>query len=175
MAGTITTTVRPTGSGSSSQWAVSSGAAAHYTYLDDVVTQPTISGDSDYVWADQAYDNKIDEIKLGSTTSIPSHIWIIDRIIVWFLAQDVNGDSITLRVNIKVNGSWQSEKSFIPTDGTFGWTSQTWTGNWTRDMLNDGDFQVRYQSEASMTGSEEFWIAVIYADIDGYPVQSIII
>ena len=160
--------MRPTAEGSVIQWQTS-GSATHYLNIDDVVTQPTVSGTGTYNWADTSNDDDIDEIILGTTSSIPFGFHKINRIDVWFLCQDASEDGITLRVNLKVDGSWVGEQSFIPTGGTFGWSSLSFSGNWPGSAINNGDLQVRYQAEAAMTGSEEFQIAVVYADIYAYP------
>lgn len=168
MAGSVITLVRPTADGSTLQWQLSTGAT-HYTLIDDVVTQPTSSGTTDFIFAGLTNDDDIDEIIL-STTSIPKAVWRIDQVIVWYLINDAGGDGLTFRSNVKIAGSWQTEKTFIPAgSGTFAWDSLTWTGSWTRD--NFADFQVRCQAEASMTTSDEFQIAVLYANIYGYSIN----
>ncbi len=95
MAGSVITLVRPTADGSTLQWQLSTGAT-HYTLIDDVVTQPTSSGTTDFIFADLTNDDDIDEIVL-STTSIPKAVWRIDQVTVWYLINDAGGDGITFR------------------------------------------------------------------------------
>lgn len=167
MAGPITFILRPNSEGSTVEWE-NSGSATHHDNVDDVVTQPTVSGTSTYNYADRNNDDDTDEYGMET---IPPYIRRVDEVKVWYLGFDDNDDDLVPRMNIKLDGSWVSEQTFTMSGGsTWTWYSLTWTGNWDRGAF--ADFQVRLQAEASMTSGEEMQFSVVYAECSGYGVQN---
>jgi len=169
MPGNIQTLVRPTNNGSTIQWYNSGSFSSNYQHINNVVTQPTISGTDSYVYADQDLDDDYDDITMGTSMSIPTYSNNVDQVTLWVLAADVEDEVMQMRLNIKIGGNWISERTVNLTDTSFIWYSETWTGNWRRSDFED--FQARYRAELSMSGSEEIQIAVVYAIIYSYPMN----
>lgn len=156
--------LRPQDDGSITQWQTQSGSD-HYAMVDDVIVEPTIDGTNTWVLADWTNDNDIDEFIMSNTSE---NIAYITKIRMWLLAKDPEERGATeVRCNIKVGGSWQTEKMFEITDdeGNWVWFSLDWEGDWTKGDIDD--LEVRIKSETSMSKSEAAQISVIYCDIFG--------
>lgn len=153
--------VRPIQDGSVIQF-LTQGSSSHYQNVDDGVNQPTISGTSDYNYAELHNDDDIDEYVI-SNPSLKN----IYKIRLWMLAQDESSDGLIPRCNIKINGTWQAVRSFNMDDSlpseTWKWYYLDWTGTWS--SINN--LQVRLQAELSMATSEVMKFAVVYCEVFG--------
>lgn len=151
-------------------WETTGGS--HYAQINEIITQPTVSGTGSYNYAYWPNDNDVDRYSMSAPSA---NFYSVSSIKLWALmnddAESEGGKDVECRVNIKVGGSWQTEQ-IISKDGSgnWSWENLTWNGSWTKNDVSN--IEVSVQSEVAMSKGQEIDIATLYCEIHGI-IQSV--
>tara|TARA_R110002020_G_scaffold15033_1_gene53049 strand:- start:478 stop:1011 length:534 start_codon:yes stop_codon:yes gene_type:complete len=146
-----TETIRPNGN-ANTLWADNA-----YTKIDDVVTDPSSSGDSTYAMADDDNESAEQTWDFGALSTVSSVASV--EVFVRHKDDGITGDP-DAAVNVKVGGSWQTGQN-ISYSGTYSWVSKTWSGSWTASDFDD--FEVGITAPNNISRGREYHVAVVYA------------
>jgi hypothetical protein len=128
-----------------------------YTKIDDVVTDPSTSGDSTYIAAEEDDEGTEQTWNFGALSTVSA----VASVQVFVRHRDdgitANADAV---LNVKIGGSWQTGQNISYT-GTYSWVSKTWSGSWTASDFDD--FQVGITAPDNIGRNREYHVAVIYA------------
>lgn len=156
--GDTTLTVRPTGGFSGHNDFTASGCTDHWECVDEV------SADDDTTYLSHSTANQ-DELFSGDFSSLPVGA-TVSKLVIWFRAKRISGETTRLSVSIRVNGSYSPlscktdltdsytdyscEFENNPNTGS-PWTAAEIIGTGTEDLEYWGVFLTDYSRELRVT------------------------
>jgi len=132
----------------------STPSSNHYENIDEVVIQPADGNSTDYVWTyDSSYSEEFDFETIEGASGIT-------KVTVWTWGSTEHEDYDNDFVNISMGGNWQTQQPLNLDPGNNYWSSNTFTGSWTKSDLDD--LIVEYYHYSSPDG---LWVWTSYCEV----------
>lgn len=148
-----------------------------YPYWDNVITYPSVGGQTDYAWADQfvGLDNNTYE---GCTLQDVANVSVVTAVTIYALGQTRNsGNYMEMSYSLNNGSSWSGDYdctghsvNITPENGTWDITSLTGL-SWTQTQINAMCLRFRADTPSgSKTIGDINWLYVAYVLVTYTPL-----
>ena len=136
-----------------------------YTNIDDAVSSPTASGDSDYIVATDSNEDDIQKYSFPGFDPTASFA-TVTSIQAYVRCKDIGGRDPEFEVSVYFNSTEQTKRTIsMDEEGSFAWFSPTaWTGSWAASSVSG--IQLWFDASGR---NPDFQISVAYIVVDGTP------